>query len=334
MPANDQHECWVQCEGHRLEEYETTVDEAAKLISSWIASVAGKTFAIHHRIIEVDDRNLWMEVKVGGVIVDNVAFTPEMLEPGEVISYEGVRSDSSTLRQFIFSSNTLTNDETQDATADELGTINVAIYFATMTRRRKKNNFAAAAVELQLGPILEKAKKIRDHRVTLSDPINSNEEINAGVTVRASSQSPHVTFRFNYRSREFLLARRIIKPPSSSDLKLKQAHSNVTDSPNSLNARLSRNRAKTGQKVKEESPSSSLIRSRDVMDDLDTITDEALEAEILSRKRRIENFKKERELQEEVEKLEKLRRRRRMKKEASPIRIRKTPSVVIDLTEE
>ncbi|TDL24780.1 hypothetical protein BD410DRAFT_61069 [Rickenella mellea] len=137
----------------------------------------------------------------------------------------------------------------------------------------------------------ERDKRVGALRVALGESVESFAK--GQIRVRAfdpCNPGPCATFRFQYRTREFLMAQKIIQIPSTP--KNKRSNS----SPRPSDADQHSKRKKSTRKVKEESLPSHSPPIRLGSDSHD-IADAALEAEIRTRQQMVENLRKEREIQ-------------------------------------
>ncbi|TDL24779.1 hypothetical protein BD410DRAFT_785487 [Rickenella mellea] len=170
--------------------------------------------------------------------------------------------------------------------------------------------------------MLERDKRVGALRVVLGDSVESFAKDQIRVrSFDPCNPGPHAIFRFQYRTREFLIAQNIIQiPPTSKNKRLRS-------SPRPSDVDQHSKRMKPTRKVKEENlPSGS--NSPPVRGDSDDVADAALEAEIRTRQQMLENLRKERQIQEEILNLQKQRRERPLK----TVTVRYLEGGVIDLT--
>ncbi|TDL17092.1 hypothetical protein BD410DRAFT_794663 [Rickenella mellea] len=205
----------VSCEGVVLEEYGTTVADDGKLVSCWIESEAGKEFAITWKF-DVEDSSLGI---IGKTCVDGsvIGQGPRIGGTWNTKQYGGVNVDDTTYRPFQFAPITLTDDSglVAQRDLDSLGTIAVVMFQATKAGGRCSCKRNKRQVKLHEGPVHEKEKKLGGHCVQLGDVMKRDQPLeprNDGHShwKIVDGDTPLVTFRFMYRSKEFLQAQGII----------------------------------------------------------------------------------------------------------------------------
>ncbi|TDL17090.1 hypothetical protein BD410DRAFT_794659 [Rickenella mellea] len=182
----------VSCGGTVLEEYGTNVTDDGKLVSCWIQSEAGKEFAITWKF-DVQDGSRGAIAKTyvdGSQIGHDVCTGVHGLNSKQ---YGGADVDDKTYKPFRFTPISLTDDLGVATHRDlvSLGTIAVVMFQGT------------------------KEKKLGAHCVQLGDVVKRDQPLKPPSTTHyhwghVDEKKPLFTFRFMYRSREFLQAQEII----------------------------------------------------------------------------------------------------------------------------
>ncbi|TDL24781.1 hypothetical protein BD410DRAFT_826755 [Rickenella mellea] len=316
MPTHRQFQCWIQCGDEVLTEHSVAVDDKTNVVSCWIPSEVGKVFTINYRyikgvipfryIVYVDG------VRARGTVVFNEhpCFREGMCD--------GARVDSKTIRPFIFSSINMTDDES-------IATVIPKSSFGTIEIKFELVVSAGTALwpdqklEFDDGPLHENKRKIGTHRVTLGSarerPVTQKrltkpyDPLNPG---------PQATFRFLYRSREFLMAQGVIEKRPMLYFRRTTGSGGIPYAFSTCKSSPSKSASSSPQMLKRKT------------NDFSIVSEEVLEREISTRKKLLSRLRRERELEEEIGMLEE------KKQEITSKRIKKNPikteDGVIDLT--
>ncbi|TDL17091.1 hypothetical protein BD410DRAFT_794660 [Rickenella mellea] len=204
----------VSCEGVVLEEYGTSIADDGKTVSCWIQSEAGKHFVITWKIDSEDgSRGILGRTYVDGSLIGcRACFGGD--QRVNTKQYEGAEIDDTTCKPFRFAQIPLTDEPRLVAQRDldSLGTIAVVMCQATKLVDSCTCKLIEVPVKLLDGPLNEREKKAGGHCAQLGDlakrlmpasPVHSHWGY-------VDESKPLVTFRFTYRSKEFLQAQGII----------------------------------------------------------------------------------------------------------------------------
>ncbi|KAJ7451850.1 hypothetical protein B0H11DRAFT_1877124 [Mycena galericulata] len=206
MPQIGPFSAWVEIEGVPAQEYQVEAHHNGRLVTCWIPSQTGKSFSVSWR-------NTAIQVStVGHVSVDGrecggiVLHAPSL----ECVKMEGV-TGATTVRQFTFSSLTLTDDDSFLGNLvgnEKLGLIEVSIYPIQVTGYVPM----PSAPELPEIKIHERSSKSAGtQQVKLAEP-KLLPAPRPAVTSRFLGPA-YVTFVFKYRPLDILQANGIAAPP-------------------------------------------------------------------------------------------------------------------------
>ncbi|TDL24782.1 hypothetical protein BD410DRAFT_785492 [Rickenella mellea] len=297
MPSHRNFDCWVQCGDQPLEEFAVKVDRNDVVVTCWIPSETGRAFTIHWRnTFPIIDSK-------GDVYVDGMLM--RSCNTGEGIrTCDGARFDSATIMPFIFSPIAVTDDDSALTfiPSDDFGSIKIELRLiviegSTPYITRERLHLDA--------PIHEKEKKVCGHRVLLGEGKQCPTYALRSRPWDPCNPGPYVTFRFLYRSRDYLIAQGIMPMPSYLGCRLRRARSRSEDLANVPN---SKKRARIESAVKLDTESTNeLIREqtmgieyehhednfqRQVV--IESLSERELEEEILARQEALRRLRQRR----------------------------------------
>ncbi|KAL4245484.1 hypothetical protein ABKN59_009419 [Abortiporus biennis] len=206
-------EAVITCEGHRLQEFQTTVEDG-RTISCFVPSMAGKNFEV-----------IWKDHTYRGfatvrMTVDGRKVNGKINYPGNRGKRKGIRSSVDTLQPFQFSEVVLRDDDnlvTSSATLEQIGSIAVNMTAILPPRSRDFGGFTASRFE-DIGPVNERSKKAGSHCISLGQPQRCEAKRRTHVRIVNPHQGPIAVFVFRYRPAGVLQARGIASADQLSQL--------------------------------------------------------------------------------------------------------------------
>ncbi|KAF7315886.1 hypothetical protein MIND_00105200 [Mycena indigotica] len=225
MPEwRDLFRAWIQIDGVDAEEYGVEVDEAERVVSSWIGSEVGKTFSVEWDILSDNCASPFR----GKVLVDGIPCAARSFDyetKSRVFpvhrNFVGVQREA-TIEPFMFGTLTLSDDDALLATEPNLADLGVIELKVTPVLLGKIIARREAPVVLPSLNIHERSKKVVTQQVRLGAP----KKIAPRGVQKCTIIGPDlVTFRFKYRPMEILrasgiapaLKRKTSAPPSRSE---------------------------------------------------------------------------------------------------------------------
>ncbi|KAI0812324.1 hypothetical protein BC629DRAFT_1472143 [Irpex lacteus] len=205
----DHIECQVVCDGEVLTEYQEKLDGEREK-SCHIVSETGKTFSVrlrsHPHEFNVSG-HLWVDGKCAAAIA---------LRSSQSFDLEGVSIDDTGVKPFVFSSITLTDDDSALSAAGsrssmkDLGTI--CMKMCRIKNVRSAKDPKPISCDLDDKPVHEKAKKTGGHRVTLGETLKGKESLTRFVDVDYIDplDSPYYKFTLRFRDKAMLQAQGIV----------------------------------------------------------------------------------------------------------------------------
>ncbi|KAI0786157.1 hypothetical protein C8Q75DRAFT_282822 [Abortiporus biennis] len=203
---------WITVEDKELEEYgtEKTSDNS---VVCYIPSKEGQRFSlkVKHGDITTDMPYVFY------LYIDGVLCNGRLCPAGCSETQKGIPVSPTTIKPFIFSAMTLTDDESvlntdrRKAWA-QLGTIDVVV--CRVLSEKDIPVGSRTRTNLDSGPVHELSKKSGSHRTKLGDAVTSNVPLSScTVTTLESRKAPYAKFTFHYRPRALLQAQGIIPAP-------------------------------------------------------------------------------------------------------------------------
>lgn len=195
------YEAYVSIDGVELPAYEIKADETGKTVTCWIASEAGKSFAINWK-------SLWPRTFdiCGDIFIDGESMSGQLHRKNAIFlaSVNDRITSPTTSRPLIFAPIELTDDDRylHSQTAKSLGDITLVL-----SEAESGEEVAPKTVELNHDKVHERAKKAMVHRVKLGEEVPRT-----GKTIRVKRISTIATFTFKYRSIDVLRADGIAPP--------------------------------------------------------------------------------------------------------------------------
>ncbi|KAJ7933798.1 hypothetical protein B0H13DRAFT_1951990 [Mycena leptocephala] len=205
--------CWIDIENSPATEYHAETFDDQRIVTCWIASEVGKSFSVGWR------NSFLPAATAGHVFMDgNECGGRVLYGPSAVCAkHEGV-TDTRTVRQFKFSSVTVTDDDAflaHSSNDQKLGIIEVAIYPIQVFGFVPVISNSATLPEIK---IHERSKKTVTQQIRLAEPKTLAVPQNA--VAHRFTGPPLVTFVFRYRPLEILQANGIAPPPPQLKRKL------------------------------------------------------------------------------------------------------------------
>ncbi|KAF7376577.1 hypothetical protein MSAN_00074100 [Mycena sanguinolenta] len=197
--------CWVEIENSIATEYRVETFEDHRVVFCYIASELGKSFSVAWR-------NCYLpSASAGHVFMDGIECGGRVLAcPGAAIAkHEGI-TDTTTVRRFVFSSLTVTDDDTfltELPSHQKLGCIEVAIYPIQIFGYVPTVSNSSTLSEIK---IHERSKKAVTQQIRVAEP-RMLLAPQAALAHRFTGP-PIVTFVFKYRPIDFLRANGIAPP--------------------------------------------------------------------------------------------------------------------------
>ncbi|KAJ7451849.1 hypothetical protein B0H11DRAFT_2075430 [Mycena galericulata] len=183
-----------------------TIDGTEKTVTCWIASELGKKFSVHWK------NSSYYGVTRGDVKMDGTSCGGKIVYDHMLPKYthkDGV-SDGMTLRPFMFSSLSLTDDDSflGGSSHEQLGTIDLTIFPIEVTAQ---NVPSRAQISLSERQVHERSKKAVTQQITLATPEYLAKPETFVSTRRLGSDI--VRFSFKYRPLDILQANGIAPAP-------------------------------------------------------------------------------------------------------------------------
>ncbi|KZT06460.1 uncharacterized protein LAESUDRAFT_759296 [Laetiporus sulphureus 93-53] len=207
----------IVAEIEKLTEYATTRESDA-MTSCYIPSEAGRKFKIRFGNKSATDMSV--HCFVNGQLVAR-----ELVKSYKSRSLKGMRICGCTVRPFMFSNVTLTDDDNValagTTNADNLGVIEIRVY-RCMTIGSGPFEAVRGVSFTEVGPIHERTKKAGSHCVSLgeSEATHRARTMDVRYIDDPRRSPPHITFRYNYRPMGMLIAQDIaprpLPPPSET----------------------------------------------------------------------------------------------------------------------
>ncbi|KAJ7162079.1 hypothetical protein C8R46DRAFT_1000005 [Mycena filopes] len=205
MPHFDGLSCWIEIEGSGVAaEYKVDIDH--RVVTCYIPSEVGKTFCVAWQ-----NSSLRMDT-AGHVFMDGKECGGRVLRgPSATCARHAGVTDTRTLREFTFSSLTVTDDDAylaQDEFSHRLGSIELSIYPIQIFAEVKEISNSSTLSEIK---IHERSKKVLTQQIRLGEPklLPASES----AIAHCFTGPPIVTFVFRYRPKDILIAERIAPPP-------------------------------------------------------------------------------------------------------------------------
>ncbi|KAJ7121338.1 hypothetical protein C8R43DRAFT_1033888 [Mycena crocata] len=205
---------WISIDGTETPEYDIEMSEDKKTVTCWIASELGKTFSIHWRnssyhhdtsgIVKMDGNSC------GGQIIYGRTLPRSAVKSGVTVAH------GSSIKPFMFSSLTLTDDDTYlgGSSHQDLGVIELVIYPVKVSNSR---GATSTGKDLSALKVHERSKKAVTQQITLAQPKKLEVPF---VFVSAPRSGPDLAkFLFKYRPLDILRANGIAPPQSSKERK-------------------------------------------------------------------------------------------------------------------
>ncbi|KAJ7267647.1 hypothetical protein B0H12DRAFT_1045718 [Mycena haematopus] len=189
---------WVCIEGKEAPEYDVEISEADKTVTCWIASELGKKFSVHWKNSSVSGGT------VGELKMDGTNCGGKLMEFPSTASKTGF-TDGTTLKPFMFSSLTLTDDDTYlgGNSLPDLGVIELVIYPAYVPKTRPSYR-PAAPCALSALKVHERSKKAVTQQISFAQAERLAKPINFVSPKRTGPDL--VKFLFKYRPIDILRA--------------------------------------------------------------------------------------------------------------------------------
>ncbi|KAF8591218.1 hypothetical protein K439DRAFT_1627287 [Ramaria rubella] len=199
---------WITIEGEPIPVYKEETTEAT--CRAWIPSTVGKTFSVWWK----DDSKTRIATS-GHVFIDGHDVASAIMRPGRSKPVErmGAKTSARRLKPFRFSVLRLTDDDTianqNDPGLKDMGTIKIEISRVKLGGEVPFKGYEAQ----EHGLVHEKAKKLGAHCIAYDPSKRTVASRTVAVTTAPydiNNPGPYVTFVFNYRSEDLLLADGII----------------------------------------------------------------------------------------------------------------------------
>ncbi|KAJ7019995.1 hypothetical protein C8F04DRAFT_1145795 [Mycena alexandri] len=225
MPQYNGLSCWIEIENtstyHGSSNPHTTVAteyhiEAFhdhKTVTCYIAAEVGKSFSVGWKNLSCPAPTAGHVFMDGNECGGRVLYGPSAI----CARHEGV-TDTRTLRQFTFSSLTLTDDDAylaHSSSHEKLGLIEVAIYPVQIFGFVPVISNSSTLSEIK---IHERSKRALTQQIRLAEP--KTLSVPQDAVAHRFTGPPIVTFVFRYRPKDMLIAHGIASPPPQ--LKRKQ----------------------------------------------------------------------------------------------------------------
>ncbi|KAI0067645.1 hypothetical protein BV25DRAFT_843302 [Artomyces pyxidatus] len=205
----------VVCGLEELTPYGVQVDSDSA-ISASIVSEVGKAFRV--QCYSRSDHTLRVKSYVDGHLVNK-----SLLKAGETFLIKGCSTSSSDFLPFVFSEVELIDPDTVNelygADHSKIGLIEVVCHRIRVLDFYEWFENVDGTPLLGGGRISEKSKKAGWHHVALGSSAQREKEITkAQVVLMDREDTPYVTFRIRYQSRELLMAQGIIPREVHNDV--------------------------------------------------------------------------------------------------------------------
>ncbi|KAJ7761018.1 hypothetical protein B0H16DRAFT_1531473 [Mycena metata] len=216
MPQYKGFSCWVEIDNTTstvAPEYHTETFHDHKKVTCYIASEVGKSFSVGWRNSSCPVATAGHVFMDGNECGGRVLYGPSAI----CARHQGV-TDTRTLRQFTFSSLTLTDDDAYLAHTsghEKLGLIEIAIYPIEIFGLVPVICNSSTLSEIK---IHERSKRVLTQQIRLAEP--KALLVPQDAVAHRFTGPPIVTFVFKYRPKDMLIAHGIAPPPPQ--LKRKQ----------------------------------------------------------------------------------------------------------------
>ncbi|KAJ7782350.1 hypothetical protein DFH07DRAFT_790352 [Mycena maculata] len=206
MPQSGPFAAWIEIEGKPAQEYNVEAHVNRRVVTCWIPSEVGKSFSVAWR-------NAAIQIPTAGhVFVDGKECGGRVLNgPSGISARQDGVTDATTVRQFTFSSITLTDDDAflgNTTNHEKLGLIEVNIYPIQVFGYVPVMYSSMALPEIKLH---ERAKTTVTQQVKLAEP--KLLEVPQTAVSHRFLGPPLVTFAFRYRPLSILQASGIAPQP-------------------------------------------------------------------------------------------------------------------------
>ncbi|KAE9383149.1 hypothetical protein BT96DRAFT_102887 [Gymnopus androsaceus JB14] len=194
---------WLVINGQYAEEFniEQSDVDGVPQITCWVASQVGKNFQVHYR----DQTRRTFRATVS---IDGNKCGGRILRNGKISGHlDGISTSSTTLRPFVFSSLSFTEEEDLSTmgSLSNVGQIEVAIAYVVILGNDALRPYQVPAEQ----KVNEKAKKGIDHQTRFGDTVQ--QDVMRAVKTRRIGKDV-VRFCFRYRPLEVLRAHGIAPP--------------------------------------------------------------------------------------------------------------------------
>ncbi|EJD47759.1 hypothetical protein AURDEDRAFT_183902 [Auricularia subglabra TFB-10046 SS5] len=199
-------QAFVTCDGKELETYETVVD--GRTISGWIAGEIGKPFTVTVRHVAAG----YHPDTAQYLYVDGAMMTNKLADR-DIYTHKGPRRSSTTFAPLIFAPLQTTDDPSLSALENsERGTIKMRIERRMKTKIVPRPPCMPYAMPDSVIYERDKMHALGGQSVTTGEVVRKTQKdyMYESRPYKHSDPIPYVTFVFNYRSREYLVAQGMI----------------------------------------------------------------------------------------------------------------------------
>ncbi|KAF8972196.1 hypothetical protein BDZ97DRAFT_1016540 [Flammula alnicola] len=207
LSCND-FEAWVVVDGQELKQYGVECNALTRTpeTSCWIPSETGKAFSIKYYRKKVDEYDYATSVYLDGHLV---AMHATLIKTGSAIrTISHIRTSSTTVRNFIFGSLELTDDDTLLENPFSSGNIGeIKVVFEQVKATLSNDNTLPPTSVPKTGKVHERSKKGLAHQVKYNEPCHNEYK---GRVCNFVKYEVLATLIFKYRPLAMLQATGIV----------------------------------------------------------------------------------------------------------------------------